>query len=340
MRVLVTGGAGYIGSHTSIELLAAGYEVCIIDNLCNGHVEVIDCIARLSNRKIKFFEGDIRDNKRLDKIFYEFKPDTVLHFAGLKAVGDSIINPLNYFDVNVSGSVTLLEAMSRAYCKKIVFSSSATVYGIPNYMPYDEMHSTQPINPYGRTKLMVEEILRDWSAVDHQNRATSLRYFNPVGAHPSALIGEDPLGTPDNLMPYISQVAIGRQDFLNVFGNDYNTLDGTGVRDYIHVVDLALAHLIAVEKQDALNKFEVINLGSGKGTSVLELIKEFELASNVNIPVKILPRRKGDLPICWANPQRAFEKLGWKTKFSISEMCKHTWEWQRNNPNGFVKKQD
>ncbi|MDB4208810.1 UDP-glucose 4-epimerase GalE [Amylibacter sp.] len=340
MRVLVTGGAGYIGSHTSIELLAAGHEVCIIDNLCNGHVEVIDHIARLSNKEFNFYECDIRDTENLDKIFYEFKPDTVLHFAGLKAVGESVNYPLKYFDVNVSGSVTLLAAMNRACCSRIVFSSSATVYGIPDYMPYDESHPTNPINPYGRTKLMVENILQDWSAVDCGKQAISLRYFNPVGAHPSTLIGEDPLGIPNNLMPYISQVAIGRQDFLKVFGDDYNTLDGTGVRDYIHVVDLALAHVKAVEKQESLDKFEVINLGSGKGTSVLELIKEFEAASNVNIPIKFYPRRDGDLPVCWTNPQLAFEKLDWKTKFDITEMCKHTWEWQRNNPNGFVEKKD
>lgn len=336
MKVLVTGGAGYIGSHTCIELLTAGHEVCVIDNLSNGHIEAIERVKRLSNKNLTFFKLDIRDSAALKLIFSEFNPESVIHFAGLKAVAESVLEPLNYYDVNVNGTTSLLNAMAVTNCINFVFSSSATVYGKPDYLPYDEEHSTRPVNPYGRTKLMTENILNDWSSTNIKRRATALRYFNPVGAHPSTLIGEDPLGIPNNLMPFIAQVAVGSRDILNIFGDDYDTFDGTGVRDYIHVVDLARAHVAAIEKQQYLNSFEIINLGSGKGTSVLELVKAFELISGVNIKINISKRRDGDLDESWANPTKALEKIGWKTVFNISDMCRDTWAWQKNNPQGYI----
>jgi len=336
LKVLVTGGAGYIGSHTCIELLTAGHEVCVIDNLSNGHIEAIERVKRLSNKNLTFFKLDIRDSAALKLIFSEFNPESVIHFAGLKAVAESVLEPLNYYDVNVNGTTSLLNAMAVTNCINFVFSSSATVYGKPDYLPYDEEHSTRPVNPYGRTKLMTENILNDWSSTNIKRRATALRYFNPVGAHPSTLIGEDPLGIPNNLMPFIAQVAVGSRDILNIFGDDYDTFDGTGVRDYIHVVDLARAHVAAIEKQQYLNSFEIINLGSGKGTSVLELVKAFELISGVNIKINISKRRDGDLDESWANPTKALEKIGWKTVFNISDMCRDTWAWQKNNPQGYI----
>lgn len=335
MRVLVTGGAGYIGSHTCVELLAAGHEVFVIDNLCNGHVEAIERVRDLSNRSFGFADADIRDGGALDRVFDYFEPGAVIHFAGLKAVGESVTAPLRYYDVNVRGSVSLLEAMDRAGCSNIVFSSSATVYGDPDYLPYDEAHLTRPVNPYGRSKLMVEEILRDWAAADMSRRATALRYFNPVGAHASGQIGEDPFGVPNNLMPFISQVAVGRRDFLSVFGDDYETRDGTGLRDYIHVVDLATAHVAAINKQSYLDPFDVINIGSGQGATVLELVASFEAASGRKVPFKRVSRRPGDLAACWADPSRAVERLGWRTSFTVDEMCRDTWHWQSNNPIGF-----
>lgn len=335
MKVLVTGGAGYIGSHTCVELLAAGHEVFVIDNLCNGHLKAIELVRSLSNRSLSFAEVDIRDGEALDPVFDKFKPDAVIHFAGLKAVGESVAEPLRYYDVNVSGSVSLLNAMNRTGCANIVFSSSATVYGDPEYLPYDETHPTHPVNPYGRTKLMVEEILRDWAAADTARRATALRYFNPVGAHTSGQIGEDPLGVPNNLMPFIAQVAVKRRDYLSVFGDDYDTRDGTGLRDYIHVVDLAKAHVAAVERQAGLAQFEALNIGSGIGATVLELIDAFERASSVKIARRFAPRRDGDLPAFWADPALSAERLGWQTSLTLDEMCRDTWQWQSNNPNGF-----
>ncbi len=335
MRVLVTGGAGYIGSHTSVELLAAGHEVFVADSLCNGHFEALERVRGLSNRSLGFAKADVRDGKALNLVFDEFKPDAVIHFAGLKAVGESVAEPLRYYDVNVRGSVSLLEAMDRAGCTNIVFSSSATVYGEPEYLPYDETHPTRPVNPYGRTKLMVEEILCDWATADMARRATALRYFNPVGAHASGQIGEDPHGVPNNLMPFIAQVAVGRREYLSVFGDDYDTRDGTGLRDYIHVVDLARAHVAAVEHQAGLEPFEALNIGSGSGATVLELIGAFERASSVEIARKISPRRDGDLPAFWANPALAAERLGWQTSLTLDEMCRDTWHWQRGNPAGF-----
>ena len=333
MRVLVTGGAGYIGSHTCVELLAASHEVFVIDNLCNGHVEAIERVRDLSNRVLGFAEVDIRDGDALDGVFDEFKPGAVIHFAGLKAVGESVAEPLRYYNVNVRGSVSLLEAMDRAGCSNIVFSSSATAYGDPEYLPYDEAHPTRPVNPYGRTKLMVEEILRDWAAADTSRRATSLRYFNPVGAHPTGRIGEDPLGVPNNLMPYILQVAVGRREYLSVFGDDYETRDGTGLRDYIHVMDLARAHVAAIERQAGLEPFEALNIGSG--VTVLELVAAFECASGVQIAREFAPRRAGDLPTFWADPAHAAERLGWTTTLTVDEMCRDNWLWQSDNPSGF-----
>ena len=294
MRVLVTGGAGYIGSHTCVELLEAGHEVFVIDNLCNGHEAALERVRGITNCELQFMNADIRDSNALDKIFNTFKPEAVIHFAGLKAVGESVADPVKYYDVNVGGSISLLTAMSKAECNNIVFSSSATVYGEPQYLPYDEEHPTNPVNPYGRTKLIIENIINDWTKVDSKRKGTILRYFNPVGAHESGQIGEEPIGIPNNLMPYIAQVADGRREHLNIFGNDYETADGTGARDYIHVVDLALAHISALN-QNKLDKFEDIKYWRGKSTTVLELVKSFEETSGVTIKFKYLPRREETL---------------------------------------------
>jgi UDP-glucose 4-epimerase len=285
MRVLVTGGAGYVGSHTCVELLEAGHEVFVVDNLCNGHEAALERVRGITNRELQFMNADIRDSNALDKIFNDFKPEAVIHFAGLKAVGESVADPLKYYDVNVGGSISLLTAMTKAECSNIVFSSSATVYGDPKYLPYDEEHPTNPVNPYGRTKLIIENIINDWTKVDTKRRGTILRYFNPVGAHESGQIGEEPIGVPNNLMPYIAQVAGGRRKHLNIYGTDYETADGTGARDYIHVVDLALAHTSALNKNE-LNNFEILNIGGGIGTTVLELVSKFEEISGIPIKFK------------------------------------------------------
>ena len=271
MRVLVTGGAGYIGSHTCVELLEAGHEVLVIDNLCNSHEVALERVRRITNCELQFTNADIRDANALDNIFNTFKPEAVIHFAGLKAVSESVADPLLYYDINVGGSISLLAAMSKAGCNNIVFSSSATVYGKPKYLPYDEDHPTNPVNPYGSTKLVVEKIIKDWTIVDNKRKGTILRYFNPVGAHESGQIGEEPIGVPNNLMPYIAQVADGRRKYLNIFGNDYETADGTGARDYIHVVDLANAHISAINSKISDN-FEVLNIGGGRSSTALELI--------------------------------------------------------------------
>ena len=335
MKVLVTGGAGYIGSHTCLELLIMGHEVYVFDNLSNGHVKAIERVSGVTNQALGFVEGDIRDGQALDQVFSEFAPEVVIHFAGLKAVGESVKDPLRYYDVNVCGSISLLSAMDRAGCTKVVFSSSATVYGNPEYLPYDESHPTCPVNPYGRTKLMVENILRDWSTSGPDRRATALRYFNPVGAHPSGQIGESPYSLPDNLMPYIAQVASGRLEALNIFGNDYDTADGTGLRDYIHVVDLAQAHVATLNKQMGLDPFELVNIGSGKGATVLEVLKAFETATGKTIPYRLVGRRPGDIDKFWSNPTKAKAVLDWKVKNSIEQMCQDTWKWQILNPKGF-----
>jgi UDP-glucose 4-epimerase len=337
MRVLVTGGAGYIGSHTCVELLEVGHEVFVVDNLCNGHEAALERVRGITNRDLQFMNADIRDTVALDKIFNTFKPVSVIHFAGLKAVGESVANPLKYYDVNVGGSISLLTAMSKAGCNSIVFSSSATVYGEPQYLPYNEKHPTNPVNPYGRTKLIIENIIHDWTKVDTKRNGTILRYFNPVGAHETGQIGEEPIGIPNNLMPYIAQVADGRREYLNIFGNDYETADGTGARDYIHVVDLARAHTNALN-QDKLNKFEVLNIGGGKSTTVLELLKSFEDTSGVTIRKKYSSRRDGDLANFWADASKAFEKMSWKPERTIKNICDDTWRWHKLNPNGYGTK--
>jgi len=335
MRVLVTGGAGYIGSHTCVELLEAGHEVFVLDNLCNGHEAALERIQGISNCELQFMNADIRDGSALDKIFNTFKPNAVIHFAGLKAVGESVVDPISYYDVNVGGSISLLTAMSKAECDMIVFSSSATVYGKPRYLPYDEEHPTDPVNPYGRTKLMIENMIHDWTKVNAKRQGTILRYFNPVGAHESGQIGEEPNGVPNNLMPYIAQVAIGRRETLNIFGNDYDTSDGTGERDYIHVVDLANAHMKALHAQSIIKPFEILNSGCGLGVTVLELIKAFEKISGVSIKYQFASRRKGDLPKFWADTSHASNLIDWKPKFNIEKMCEDTWRWQKSNLNGY-----
>ena len=334
MRVLVTGGAGYIGSHTCVELLEAGHEVFVVDNLCNGHEAALERVQSITNCDLEFTNADIRDSNALNKIFKTFEPEAVIHFAGLKAVGESIADPVKYYDVNVNGSISLLMAMFKAGCNNIVFSSSATVYGEPQYLPYDEEHPTNPVNPYGRTKLMIENIINDWTKVDKKRKGTILRYFNPVGAHESGQIGEEPIGIPNNLMPYIAQVADGRRKYLNIFGNDYETADGTGARDYIHVVDLALAHISALNLNE-LNKCEILNIGAGKSTTVLELVKEFEEISGIPIKTKYLPRREGDLAAFWADSSKALEIMSWKAERNIKNICEDTWSWHKLNPTGY-----
>jgi UDP-glucose 4-epimerase len=334
MRVLVTGGAGYIGSHTCVELLKAGHEVFVIDNLCNGHEEALRRVQSITHRELQFMNADIRDSDALDVIFNTFKPEALIHFAGLKAVGESVSDPLIYYDVNVGGTISLLRAMSKAGCSNIVFSSSATVYGKPQYLPYDEEHPTNPVNPYGRSKLIIENIINDWTKVLAKRKGTILRYFNPVGAHESGKIGEEPIGTPNNLMPYIAQVADGRREHLNIFGSDYETKDGTGARDYIHVVDLALAHTSALNK-NKLKRFEVLNIGAGKSTTVLELVCKFEEISGIPIKFKYLPRREGDLAAFWSDASKAFETMSWKAERNIKNICEDTWHWHELNPTGY-----
>jgi UDP-glucose 4-epimerase len=336
MKVLVTGGAGYIGSHTCLELLRTGYTVHVIDNLGNGSVEALSRVKRLSNRNLAFTECDVRDANSLDTVFAKFKPDAIIHFAGLKAVGESTTKPAVYYDVNVGGTAVLLGAMERARCNNIVFSSSATVYGEPQYLPCDEDHPLHPINPYGRTKFIGENLLQDWSIAESKSRrAVALRYFNPVGADPSGEIGEDPTDTPNNLMPFISQVAVGHRDYLQVFGNDYQTVDGTGVRDYIHVVDLARAHVAAVSHIRELGPFEAVNIGTGNGISVLQMVTEFEQQSSKKVNYQIAPRRPGDAAEVWADVSKAKRIFGFQAKFGVSEMCRDTWRWQNANPNGY-----
>jgi len=338
MKVLVTGGAGYIGSHTCLELLRSGHEVSVIDSLYNGSKEALTRVQRLSNCTLEFSQCDVRDAQALDRIFDQFKPDAVIHFAGLKAVGESVAEPARYYDVNVGGTATLLGAMERAGCNNIVFSSSATVYGEPQYLPCDENHPLDPINPYGRTKLMGENLLKDWSSAKQDRHAVALRYFNPVGADASGLIGEDPNGIPNNLMPFISQVAVGRRECLQVFGDDYDTIDGTGVRDYIHVIDLAQAHIVAVEQIGTLEPFEVINIGTGEGLSVLQIVEEFEKQSGKTVAYQIGQLRPGDAPAVWADATKAINKIGFKATLDIVEICQDTWRWQSANPTGYSEK--
>ena len=336
MSVLVTGGAGYIGSHTCVELLNAGIDIVIVDNFYNCKKSSIDRIKALTNRDFTWYECDIRDHEGMDAIFKKEKIDSVIHFAGLKAVGESVQKPLEYFDNNVNGTLVLLDVMRNNGCKKIVFSSSATVYGMNNISPLNEdMQVGGVTNPYGRTKFMIECILQDLYVSVNEWSICLLRYFNPIGAHKSGTMGEAPNGIPNNLMPYITQVAIGKREQLNIFGNDYDTHDGTGVRDYIHVVDLALGHVKAVEKVDGENGLFIYNLGTGKGYSVLDVVKAFEKASGQKVPYQIQPRRAGDIATCYSDPSKALKELGWKAERDIEEMCEDSWRWQSQNPDGY-----
>ncbi|MBO5859067.1 MAG: UDP-glucose 4-epimerase GalE [Clostridia bacterium] len=336
MSILVTGGAGFIGSHTVVELINAGYEPIILDNLCNSKSESVNRIKEITGKDVRFYECDIRDREGLDKIFAENSIEAVIHFAGLKAVGESCEKPLEYYDNNIGGTVILCEAMKAAGCKKIVFSSSATVYGSENPSPLrEDMPEGKTTNPYGTTKLYIERILKDLYASDNEWSVCLLRYFNPIGAHKSGRIGEDPNGIPNNLVPYIAQVAIGRREFLSVFGADYDTPDGTGVRDYIHVVDLALGHIKAVEKVLAEKSCSTYNLGTGTGYSVLDVVKAFEKASGKTVAYKLVDRRPGDIATCFSDPSKAKAELGWEATRGIDEMCEDSWRWQSMNPNGF-----
>lgn len=336
MAVLVTGGAGYIGSHTCVELMNAGIDVVIVDNFYNCKKSSIDRIKALVGRDFPYYECDIRDREGLDKIFKKEKIDSVIHFAGLKAVGESVQKPLEYFDNNISGTLVLLDVMRKNGCKKIVFSSSATVYGTKNISPLTEdMEIGGVTNPYGRTKYMIECILQDLYVSDKDWSICLLRYFNPIGAHKSGTMGEAPNGIPNNLMPYITQVAIGKRDHLSVFGNDYDTPDGTCVRDYIHVVDLALGHVKAVQKVEGEKGVFIYNLGTGKGYSVLDVVNAFKKASGIDIKYEIVGRRAGDLATCYSDPSKAYKELGWKAERDIEEMCEDSWRWQKQNPNGY-----
>ena len=335
MRVLVTGGAGYIGTHTCVALLQKNHEVLVIDNLSNSSPVAIDRVKLITSQSIGFIEGDIRDQALLLKVMKEFAPEAVIHFAGLKAVGESVKEPLQYYDVNVRGSIELLKAMGSVGCKLLIFSSSATVYGLPQYLPYDEDHPTKPTNPYGQSKLMVECMLRDWVKANRSQRALCLRYFNPVGAHMSGLIGENPKNIPNNLMPFIVQTASGRHARLSIFGDDYDTRDGTAERDYIHVSDLANGHLLALERHKLLDRFQVINLGSGLGTTVKELIEKFENSTKQKIKTEISERRRGDITKFYADTKLAAKLLDFKCKKSIADMCIDTWNWQQKNPQGY-----
>ena len=336
MAILVTGGAGYIGSHTCVELLDQGYEVVVVDNLANSCRESLNRVEKITGKSVTFYEMDLLDREGLQSVFRKESIDAVIHFAGLKAVGESVAKPLEYYHNNLVGTIYLLEAMREANVKQLVFSSSATVYGLPKTVPIREDFPRSATNPYGRTKLMIEDILMDLTKELPDWRIVLLRYFNPIGAHKSGLIGEDPKGIPNNLMPYITQVATGRRTELGVFGNDYDTPDGTGVRDYIHVVDLAKGHVKTLEKiRDAEGGVYIYNLGTGNGYSVLDVVKAFEKASGVTIPYVIKPRRPGDIATCYADPTKAKEELGWTAEKNLFDMCEDSWRWQKNNPNGY-----
>ena len=339
MSVLVTGGAGFIGSHTCVELLNAGYDVVVVDNLCNSSEESLNRVKQITGKDIKFYMTDLLDEKNLDAIFAHEKIDAVIHFAGLKAVGESVLKPLEYYHNNITGTLCLLNVMRKHNVKKIVFSSSATVYGSPAFVPITEDCPAGALtNPYGRTKAMLEQILTDMHTADKEWSVILLRYFNPIGAHESGLIGEDPKGIPNNLFPYITQVAVGKLITLGVFGNDYDTHDGTGVRDYIHVVDLALGHIKALDKiLSDKPDVRIYNLGTGTGYSVLDMVNAFEKVNNLKIPYVIKERRPGDIAVCYADPSKAYRELGWKAERGIEEMCRDAWNWQKNNPDGYNK---
>ncbi len=337
MVILVTGGAGFIGSHTCVELLNAGYEIVVVDNYYNANPKSLERVKELTGKDFKSYECDIRDSEGMDKIFKENKIDAVIHFAGLKAVGESCQKPIEYYDNNIGGTLKLCDVMRNNGCKNIVFSSSATVYGMKNVSPLKEtMKTGGTTNPYGTTKYMIEIILEDIYKSDNEWNVTLLRYFNPIGAHESGRIGENPSGIPNNLMPYITQVAIGKRPFLSVYGNDYDTPDGTCIRDYIHVVDLADGHVKAVNNiLDGKKGVQIFNLGTGKGYSVLDIVKAFSKAYGKELPYKIAPRRPGDLAVCFSDPTKAKEVLGWEAKRGIDDMCRDSWNWQSNNPNGY-----
>ncbi|WP_100637666.1 UDP-glucose 4-epimerase GalE [Marinomonas sp. ef1] len=335
MFVLVTGGAGYIGSHTCVELIKAGFEPVIIDNLSNSKEVVLDRIETIAGKRPVFMQGDIRDSAFLNSVFEKYTFAAVIHFAGLKAVGESVQKPFLYYENNVAGTLSLIKAMELAGLRNLIFSSSATVYGMPESVPIREDFPTSTQNPYGASKLMVEGMLTDLAKANSEWNIATLRYFNPIGAHESGLIGEDPKGIPNNLLPFISQVAVGKLACLSVFGDDYDTPDGTGVRDYIHVVDLARGHVCALEKVLAQSGHFVVNLGTGNGYSVLEMVKAFEVVSNKSISYKIVDRRPGDIATCYADPEFAKAFLGWQAEFDLARMCEDSWRWQSNNPNGF-----
>ena len=331
MKILVTGGTGYIGSHTCVELLQKGYEVVVFDNLYNSKRDVVDKIEKITGKKITFYKADMLDKESMRPVFAEHTFDAVIHFAGLKAVGESVEKPLLYYKNNIAGTLNLCEMMNEYGCKKIIFSSSATVYGLPETVPITEDFPLSTTNPYGSTKLMLEGILSDLCVPDKEWSVVLLRYFNPIGAHESGLLGESPNGIPNNLMPYIMQVAVGKLPELGVFGNDYDTPDGTGVRDYIHVVDLAKGHVNAVEKATSANGVNIYNLGTGNGYSVLDIVKAFEAANGVTIPYSIKPRRAGDIATCYANPKKAKDELGWEAKYDLQRMCEDSWRFAKMN---------
>ena len=336
MSILVTGGVGFIGSHTVVELQNAGYDVVVLDNLCNANPKVLDRIEAITGKKVPFYKADIRDREALNEIFEKESIDSVIHFAGLKAVGESVQKPLEYYDNNIAGTLVLVDVMRQHGCKNIIFSSSATVYGDPAFVPItEECPKGVCTNPYGWTKSMLEQILSDIQKADNEWNVVLLRYFNPIGAHKSGTIGENPNGIPNNLMPYITQVAVGKREELGVFGDDYDTPDGTGVRDYIHVVDLALGHVKALKKIEEKAGLKIYNLGTGCGYSVLDVVHNFEKASKVKIPYSIKPRRAGDIATCYADASKAKEELGWEAQYGILEMCEDSWRWQKNNPNGY-----
>lgn len=337
MSILITGGAGYIGSHTVVELQNSGHDVVVIDNLYNANIKVLDRIEAITGKKVPFYKVDIRDREGLNEVFEKENIESCIHFAGLKAVGESVANPWEYYDNNITGTLTLVDVMRKHDVKNIIFSSSATVYGDPAQIPItEECPKGQCTNPYGWTKSMLEQILGDIQHADPEWNVVLLRYFNPIGAHKSGTIGEDPKGIPNNLMPYITQVAVGKRPELSVFGDDYDTHDGTGVRDYIHVVDLALGHVSALSKIDENCGLFVCNLGTGVGYSVLDVVKAFEKANGVKIPYVIKPRRPGDIPECYSDPSKALREMGWKTQYDIVDMCADSWRWQKSNPNGYA----
>lgn len=336
MSILVAGGAGYIGSHTCVELLNAGYEVVVIDNLYNSSEEALRRVEKITGKTVKFYEGDLLNREDVEKVFEQESIDSVIHFAGLKAVGESVAKPLEYYHNNITGTLILCDVMRQHGCKNIVFSSSATVYGDPAFVPItEECPKGKITNPYGQTKGMLEQILTDLYVGDPEWKVILLRYFNPIGAHKSGLIGEDPKGIPNNLVPYIAQVSVGKLEKLGVFGNDYPTPDGTGVRDYIHVVDLAVGHVKAIEKLNSLEGVEIYNLGTGKGYSVLEVLHAYEKACGKTLPYEIKERRPGDIPTCYADSAKAKRELGWEAQYGIEEMCEDSYRWQSMNPNGY-----